>query len=643
MFSAGGSAAAANGPPRRLSALLCLDGLIAVLAVSDMACGIWHEMQEGGKPAAGPAAAGFACGTCATVYFGALCLCWDEGPSLRHLLLLATSFIALVSSVLLFWQLDSLEAPRVAATSAFVAFAALRLCPYEMSSAPPADTEQQQQQQPPPPQAVPAPPRLALQLETAAAVEEDEDEVTREEVLAEIRRIYRKVAPDKAQSAVELLERYPPAKWIQLLSLIRHKYGEDIETAVLAVRMASRSNAGSAAEQVAAAARLPAPSAGGRSAGGLGRAAALFLPVCAIVLADRRFAATDSALLYGLRTVSALTGPHYGSTMADDTTAQLRSLYSHLPTPAAISRPSSEWLEIPGVPSGVKHMAHTAVSASVRVRILTPSLDSSRARRLLQAMDGDADGGVDPPELNGWSDSAAAKHEVEAATAATPKRWPLLIWFSWSTLVLGGASAMDTGAGIAEALADSLDAVVAVVDVGLAPEHPYPYMTNAGLEAAVWLQQMARKDGSIGRAKVRVDPERISIGGAGAGGAIAAAVAISADRKSSSSWRTDPLTFESCVLITPMLECPSIAATEFQRSGSKGDADRDGTTVMSSSQVSTTHTRARGLHFDVAHLPRCHGAMADPGCACACSLAGRSSGAGACMQVGTPGGWQVAR
>jgi hypothetical protein len=46
--------------------------------------------------------------------------------------------------------------------------------------------------------------------------------------------------------------------------------------------------------------------------------------------------------------------------------------------------------------------------------------------------------------------------------------------------------------------------------------------------------------------------------------------------------------FASCLLITPMLECPNrtvVYADGTQRGGSKGQADRDGVTVMSSAQV----------------------------------------------------------
>ena len=75
---------------------------------------------------------------------------------------------------------------------------------------------------------------------------------------------------------------------------------------------------------------------------------------------------------------------------------------------------------------------------------------------------------------------------------------PLLIWFPWSTLVLGGSD-MDAGNGLAEALADALDVVVAVVDVGLAPERGYPHSTEAGLDAVEWLlRQVHQARGQVG-------------------------------------------------------------------------------------------------------------------------------------------------
>lgn len=170
---------------------------------------------------------------------------------------------------------------------------------------------------------------------------------------------------------------------------------------------------------------------------------------------------------------------------------------------------------------------------------------------------------------------------------------------------------MDAGSGLAEALADSLDVLVAVVDVGLAPEHGYPHSTRAGIEAVEWLlTQVEENQGQIGS---KVDSKRIMIGGAGGGGTIATSVILSeAVRKAGARLRqhnaadartllggADEYAFKGCLLITPMLECPNrtralhdtfATATDLrespeQWSGSKALAERVGATVMSSAQV----------------------------------------------------------
>jgi|EP01043_Picozoa_sp_COSAG02_P048818 hypothetical protein len=96
---------------RRWSGLLAVDVFVVVLAALDLGVGGWQEIQHG-KPAGGAALTGLCGGTSATVYFGALCLCWDEGLSPRRLLLLLASFIVLVGSALLGAQLQCMEAPR---------------------------------------------------------------------------------------------------------------------------------------------------------------------------------------------------------------------------------------------------------------------------------------------------------------------------------------------------------------------------------------------------------------------------------------------------------------------------------------------------------------------------------------------------
>ena len=98
----------------------------------------------------------------------------------------------------------------------------------------------------------------------------------------------------------------------------------------------------------------------------------------------------------------------------------------------------------------------------------------------------------------------------------------------------------------------------------------------------------------------QVDPKRIMIGGAGGGGAVAASIALSDKarmrlRQYTNSEREggDDRVFESCLLITPMLECPNRTAVDNTHSadsaskwtGSKAHAELVGATVMSSAQA----------------------------------------------------------
>ncbi|MGV0627476.1 alpha/beta hydrolase [Mycolicibacter minnesotensis] len=94
---------------------------------------------------------------------------------------------------------------------------------------------------------------------------------------------------------------------------------------------------------------------------------------------------------------------------------------------------------------------------------------------------------------------------------------PALLWIHGGGYVLGPAAQDDR---LCRKFSAQLGATIASVDYRLAPEHPYP----AGLEDC-WaaLIRLAELPG--------VDPERIAIGGASAGGGLAAALAqLAADR-----------------------------------------------------------------------------------------------------------------
>ena len=230
---------------RRWSGLLVVDAFVVVLAALDLGVGVLHEIQHG-KPAAGAALTGLFGGTSATVYFGALCLCWDEGPSPRRILLALASCIALVGTTLLGAQ-QCMDAPSehlsrvlflghtgslpvarthvtgehplcnvwwsagVVASCSFLAFAALRLCggrAFELAGPAGSGT------------AAPALPGAADGL----VPQRPSHPIMRQQVEAEISRIYQQAAPGKVQQAAHLIRRYPPEQWHQMLRMIGYKY-----------------------------------------------------------------------------------------------------------------------------------------------------------------------------------------------------------------------------------------------------------------------------------------------------------------------------------------------------------------------------------------------------------------------------------
>ncbi len=94
---------------------------------------------------------------------------------------------------------------------------------------------------------------------------------------------------------------------------------------------------------------------------------------------------------------------------------------------------------------------------------------------------------------------------------------PALLWIHGGGMVLGDADQDDASCA---AMADDLGAVVASVDYRLAPEHPYPGPLNDCYTGLCWLADSA--------ADLGVDPRRIGIGGASAGGGLAAGLALRA-------------------------------------------------------------------------------------------------------------------
>lgn len=91
---------------------------------------------------------------------------------------------------------------------------------------------------------------------------------------------------------------------------------------------------------------------------------------------------------------------------------------------------------------------------------------------------------------------------------------PALLWIHGGGYVLGDAAQDDA---LCRRYARELGATVAAVDYRLAPEHPYPAAVEDCYSALRWLAALPA-----------VDPGRVAIGGASAGGGLAAALALHA-------------------------------------------------------------------------------------------------------------------
>ncbi|WGX96982.1 alpha/beta hydrolase fold domain-containing protein [Nocardioides sp. L-11A] len=113
---------------------------------------------------------------------------------------------------------------------------------------------------------------------------------------------------------------------------------------------------------------------------------------------------------------------------------------------------------------------------------------------------------------------------------------PALLWFHGGGLIAGTAVADHALCG---RLAVELEVVVVAVDYRLAPEHPFPAALDDGATALAFLRSAADRLG--------VDPARIAVGGASAGGGLAASLA-----QRSHDRGEPPLAFQ--LLVYPMLD-----------------------------------------------------------------------------------------
>ena len=96
-----------------------------------------------------------------------------------------------------------------------------------------------------------------------------------------------------------------------------------------------------------------------------------------------------------------------------------------------------------------------------------------------------------------------------------PDTLPALLWIHGGGYVLGNVDGDDLRA---KGMAVTLNCVIASVEYRLAPEHPFPAPIEDCYSALKWLADSA--------AELGIDPKRIAIGGASAGGGLAAGLGL---------------------------------------------------------------------------------------------------------------------
>jgi acetyl esterase/lipase len=124
-------------------------------------------------------------------------------------------------------------------------------------------------------------------------------------------------------------------------------------------------------------------------------------------------------------------------------------------------------------------------------------------------------------------------------TASPPH--PAVLWIHGGGYVLGSPAQDDA---VCQVFAHKLGAVVAAVKYRLAPEHPFPAALHDCHDGLEWLAK--RPD---------VDPARLAIGGASAGGGLAAALALLARERGVVTPRLQLLSY-------PMLDDRTVLRTD---------------------------------------------------------------------------------
>ncbi|MGB3354562.1 MAG: alpha/beta hydrolase [Mycobacterium sp.] len=154
---------------------------------------------------------------------------------------------------------------------------------------------------------------------------------------------------------------------------------------------------------------------------------------------------------------------------------------------------------------------HPELKRSARLlpkQIITP-LTLPLMRAASRLMWGRAPDGPDAPEVLTLPSGVGVR--LYRPTGA-PTPGPALLWIHGGGYVIGDAAQDDV---LCRRFARELGATVVSVNYRLAPEHPYPAPVEDCYSALNWL-----------RALPSVDPERVAIGGASAGGGLAATLAL---------------------------------------------------------------------------------------------------------------------
>ena len=184
----------------------------------------------------------------------------------------------------------------------------------------------------------------------------------------------------------------------------------------------------------------------------------------------------------------------------------------HRPVFEGMPRPQRDWSDIPGT---------RARMAEMRASLPTPVLPANVAieDRSVPGPAGDPDVPVRLYRPEGLERPAAA-----------------LYWIHGGGMVMGNVEMNDP---YCANIADKLNVLVASVEYRLAPEDPFPAPLEDCYAGLAWLWRS--------RETLGVDPERIAVGGASAGGGLAAGVALAARDRGEI-----PLCYQ--LLVYPMLD-----------------------------------------------------------------------------------------